>query len=226
MGMQDAGVRWDVEAEAVSAPADRTEGIYARRGKRALDLALLALGGPVALALVALLALLARLDGGPAFYSQTRVGRGGRRFACRKIRTMTPDADARLAALLAADPAAAVEWERRQKLSRDPRVTRLGRVLRATSLDELPQLWNVLTGEMSLVGPRPMTPEQEPMYPGAAYYRLRPGLTGPWQVSDRHASEFAGRAAHDARYAREVSLWTDLKLLARTVGVVLRGTGA
>lgn len=216
-------------AESVAAPRARrapAEGIYARRGKRALDLALTLLAAPFVLPLVALLAALVALDGGPAFYGQARLGRGGRVFTCWKLRSMAVDAEARLATLLAEDPAAAAEWARCQKLRRDPRVTPIGRFLRAASLDELPQLWNVVTGEMSLVGPRPMTPEQAPLYPGRAYFEMRPGITGPWQVSERHKGAFAGRATHDAAYLRELSLATDLRLLARTVTVVLRGQGA
>ena len=138
---------------------------------------------------------------------------------------MVVDADARLAAHLAADPALRAEWDETQKLKRDPRITAVGRLLRKTSLDELPQLWNVLKGDMSLVGPRPMMPEQRALYPGRAYYQMRPGLTGPWQVSDRNAVSFAGRAEFDADYARRMSLATDLCILFLTVWVVLRGTG-
>jgi lipopolysaccharide/colanic/teichoic acid biosynthesis glycosyltransferase len=138
---------------------------------------------------------------------------------------MVPGAEARLAAHLAADPAARAEWDRSQKLREDPRVTPLGRLLRRSSLDELPQLWNVLAGDMSLVGPRPMMPCQQALYPGEAYYRLRPGLTGPWQVSDRHASAFADRARFDRDYEQALSLATDLRILAATLRAVLRGTG-
>jgi lipopolysaccharide/colanic/teichoic acid biosynthesis glycosyltransferase len=142
-----------------------------------------------------------------------------------KIRTMVPDAEARLAGHLAKDPAAAAEWAVRQKLEDDPRIIPGGRFLRAASLDELPQLWNVLIGDMSLVGPRPFLPEQQHLYPGSAYYSLRPGLTGFWQVGDRNDATFAARAVDDARYAREMSLGTDLATIARTVAVVARGTG-
>ncbi|MEM6441360.1 MAG: sugar transferase [Pseudomonadota bacterium] len=218
----------DLDAGPAARPA--VQGLYARRLKRGLDLALVGLAAPFVLPLIALLALLAALDGGPAFFGQTRVGRGGTRFTCWKLRSMAVDADARLSAVLKADPQAAAEWARCQKLRRDPRVTPLGRFLRACSLDELPQLWNVVLGDMSLVGPRPMTPEQAPMYPAGpyrgAYCALRPGLTGFWQVSERHEGAFTARAGFDSRYAEEVSFATDVALLARTVGVVLRGAGA
>lgn len=215
--------RSDVRAE--DAGIFRAEGVYARIGKRALDIALILVVVPVALTLVGLFALLARLDGGPAFYGQARVGRGGRLFTCWKIRTMVPDADARLAGHLAANPEARAEWDECQKLRDDPRVTAFGRLLRATSLDELPQLWNVFIGEMSLVGPRPFTPDQTSLYVGRCYYKLRPGLTGYWQVGGRNDVSFAARAIDDSRYAREMSLAVDLGVIVRTIGVVLSRKG-
>lgn len=203
----------------------RPGGLYRARFKRALDIALVLAAAPVVLPLMLLLALLASLDGHSPFYRQARVGRGGRSFQLLKLRSMVPDADARLARHLAQDPAAAAEWGRCQKLARDPRITPVGRILRRSSLDELPQLWNVLLGDMALVGPRPMVPEQQPLYTGTAYYRLRPGLTGLWQVSERHTSAFTDRAAYDTDYAARLSFGLDLAILARTVGVVLRQTG-
>lgn len=200
-------------------------GVYARHGKRLFDLALCLAAAPVAAPLVAALSVAVRLEGGPVFYGQRRLGRGGREFTCWKLRTMVCDADERLALHLAADPRARAEWEATQKLRNDPRVTRFGRFLRTSSLDELPQLWNVMKGEMSLVGPRPFTPDQSGLYHGRSYYRLRPGLTGYWQVGERNGTSFAQRAVDDARYARELSLWTDLRTIFKTVRVVLRGTG-
>ena len=198
---------------------------YRRRVKRWIDIALILLAAPFVLPIVLLLALLVRGDGGPAFYTQDRVGRGGKIFRLYKLRSMVTDADARLAAHLAADPAMRAEWAESQKLKNDPRITAVGRFLRKTSLDELPQLWNVFKGDMSLVGPRPMLPQQRPLYPGRAYYRMRPGLTGPWQVSDRNAGSFAGRAEYDTEYLRRISPLTDLTILFLTFWVVLRGTG-
>jgi lipopolysaccharide/colanic/teichoic acid biosynthesis glycosyltransferase len=202
-----------------------TVGLYRRYFKRWFDFVAILLAAPFVLPVVLLLGLLVRRDGGPALYVQDRVGLDGRVFRIWKLRTMVVDADAKLAAHLAADPALKAEWDETQKLKHDPRITAIGRLLRKTSLDELPQLWNVLRGDMSLVGPRPMMPEQRALYPGRAYYKMRPGLTGPWQVSDRNASSFAGRAEFDADYARRMSLPTDLMLLFLTVWVVLRGTG-
>ncbi len=131
----------------------------------------------------------------------------------------------RLQAYLAQNPKARAEWDATQKLKDDPRVTRLGRLLRKTSIDELPQLWNVVRGEMSLVGPRPMMISQRALYPGTAYYSLRPGITGFWQVSERNDCEFAQRARFDAEYDSRVSFAVDLSILIRTVQVVCRATG-
>jgi lipopolysaccharide/colanic/teichoic acid biosynthesis glycosyltransferase len=212
-------------APRISRPAPRRS-FYSALGKRALDLTIVLLAVPVALPIVLLCALMLRIEGGSPFYRQARIGRNGKLFPMLKLRTMVPDSDARLARLLDGDPALRAEWDTTQKLRNDPRVTRLGALLRQTSLDELPQLWNVLTGEMSLVGPRPMMPEQLALYGDARDYNaLRPGITGIWQVSTRNDSSFAHRATIDADYRRAMSLGTDLGLLFKTVGVVLRRTG-
>jgi|Cruoilmetagenom7_1024161.scaffolds.fasta_scaffold00125_46 lipopolysaccharide/colanic/teichoic acid biosynthesis glycosyltransferase len=171
--------------------------------------------------------LLIRRDGGTGFYGQQRVGRGGRIFTCWKLRSMCIDAEARLADLIARDPTAAAQWLTEQKLQDDPRITPLGRTIRRYFIDELPQLFNVLRGEMSFVGPRPFIPSQEGLYQGdvVGYYAMRPGMTGLWQVSSREDNEFISRVDHDARYAREVSLRTDLNILLSTVRVVVDGKG-
>jgi lipopolysaccharide/colanic/teichoic acid biosynthesis glycosyltransferase len=197
--------------------------------KRALDL----FGAAALLAVLAvplvLIALLVRVDGGPALFAHRRIGRGGVPFRCLKFRTMVPDAEARLAALLATDPAARAEWEATRKLRDDPRITRIGRFLRASSLDELPQLINVLRGEMSLVGPRPV-PEAElaACYGAAAehYKSVRPGITGLWQVSGRSDTSYADRVALDVAYVTRPSLREDLRILLRTPLVVLFRRGA
>lgn len=198
---------------------------YRRYGKRTLDLVLVLAFAPIVILVIAILALLVACDGHNPFYSQARVGRNGRLFRIWKLRTMVVDADERLAEHLAADPQAALEWQATQKLRCDPRVTRAGHFLRRSSLDELPQLFNVLTGEMSLVGPRPMMPEQRNLYPGRDYYELAPGLTGLWQVSERNGSTFAARADYDTAYGRQISLALDVQTLSKTVGVVLMRTG-
>lgn len=138
---------------------------------------------------------------------------------------MVVDADQKLDTYLSKNPEAKLEWESTQKLVDDPRVTTIGRFLRKYSLDELPQIWNVLRGEMSFVGPRPMMEEQRPLYPGTEYYKLRPGITGSWQVSARNQSSFSDRAKFDAQYSDNVSLLTDIKLIIATFSVVFRATG-
>ncbi|MEL0435769.1 sugar transferase [Phycobacter sp. K97] len=211
---------------AVRADALRSDGRYHKWGKRCLDLVLTLLSLPVILPVVGFCALALLLEGGNPFYTQERLGRNGKRFRILKLRTMVPDADARLAMYLEKDPAMRHEWETTQKLKHDPRITRVGRLLRMTSLDELPQLWNVIRGDMSLVGPRPMMTDQLPLYgdPGD-YFALRPGLTGLWQVSARNETTFAFRAALDSDYRRDLGFGNDLGLIVRTFGVVLRGTG-
>lgn len=202
-------------------------GRYLRFGKRALDFGCVLVALPVALPLVMVLALLVMADGGSPFFGHLRAGRGGGRFRCWKLRTMVPDAEARLAGHLAADPAARAEWAAGCKLARDPRVTPLGRILRRTSLDELPQLWNILRGEMSLVGPRPVTAAELVRY-GAAlrdYTALRPGLTGLWQVSGRSATSYAERVALDSAYARRMGPGLDLWIIGATLREVLRRSG-
>jgi lipopolysaccharide/colanic/teichoic acid biosynthesis glycosyltransferase len=175
--------------------------------------------------LMGLMALIIAFDGYNPFYSQMRVGTAGRTFRIWKLRTMVHDADDLLEAYLARNPEARLEWDSTQKLKSDPRITFVGRILRKTSADELQQLLNVLNGTMSLVGPRPMMVCQKPSYDGEGYYRLRPGITGPWQVSDRNKVSFADRVYYDDLYDQTVSFKTDVLLLLRTVVVVLRGTG-
>ena len=209
---------------AVSAPHGTA---YRRWGKRLLDLTLVSvLILPVAGVCVVLAALVA-LDGANPFFGHKRVGRNGRSFRCWKLRSMVPDAEARLAAHLQANPEAAAEWAASQKLTKDPRVTRVGRFLRKSSLDELPQIWNVLRGEMSLVGPRPVTEEELDRYglSKQAYLSLPPGITGPWQVAGRNAVTYDDRVELDIEYSRKLSLWNDLALLFKTVPTVLKLTG-
>ncbi|MEE4118526.1 MAG: sugar transferase [Paracoccaceae bacterium] len=222
---QGVGATHGISSAASSQTADAPLRVYRDFGKRALDVAAVIALAPLAVPLVALLSLLIALDGGAALFRQKRVGREGRIFTIVKLRTMVPDAERALHDLIRRDPDAAAEWKDRQKLRQDPRVTRLGAFLRRTSLDELPQLWNVLRGDMSLVGPRPMMPNQRSLYPGQAYYALRPGITGLWQVSDRNDNTFASRAGYDEVYAAELSFKLDVATLARTLVVVMRGTG-
>lgn len=197
--------------------------------KRAMDMviagAMLAVLSPLFL----LLALIVRADGGPAFFAHRRVGRDGEMFGCLKFRSMVLDSQERLDALLASDPAARAEWDATRKLKNDPRVTKIGRFLRATSLDELPQLLNVLRGEMSLVGPRPVIQSELDRFYGAAamhYMSVRPGITGLWQVSGRSDTSYAQRVALDMAYVSRVSVWQDIRILLRTPLAVLSRRGA
>jgi exopolysaccharide production protein ExoY len=200
---------------------------YAMRGKRALDvtgaLVLLIVFSP----LILVIALLMLSQRGPVLFGHQRIGQAGALFACLKFRTMVPDAEARLQELLDRDPEARRQWQADHKLDKDPRITPVGNFLRRTSLDELPQLLNVLRGDMSLVGPRPVTRAELQRYgeDSVSYLALRPGLTGKWQVSGRNDISYAGRVALDAAYAREFSACGDLAILVQTVGVVLGATG-
>lgn len=205
-------------------PASR---LYRGVGKRSLDIALVLAGLPVALPLIAGAALLVMRDGGRPFFGHWRVGRGGRVFRCWKIRSMTLDAESRLQAHLASDAAARAEWEATYKLTNDPRITPIGHFLRRISLDELPQLWNVLKGEMSLVGPRPVTDKELALYGAAVrhYKAVRPGLTGLWQVGGRNDVSYEERVTLDVAYARHHSIAMDLNLLLKTIGVVVGRTG-
>lgn len=208
--------------------AGRDWPLLGRVGKRIFDLA----GALVLLLLLApaMLLLMWRLraEGGSAIYGHVRVGRGGRQFRCFKFRTMVPDADRRLAELLASDPEAKAEWEREFKLKNDPRVTRLGDFLRRSSVDELPQLFNVVRGEMSLVGPRPVVEAELARYGDKLddYLAVRPGMTGLWQVSGRNDTSYERRVALDSDYVRNWSFRRDISILFRTVGVVLGRKGA
>ncbi len=178
------------------------------------------------LALIGLLIWI--LDGGPAFYSQPRIGRGGRHFRCLKFRTMCVDADVRLARLLASDESARREWHADHKLRVDPRITPIGKFLRKTSLDETPQLINILRGEMSLVGPRPIVDAEVPRYGRrfAAYCAQRPGITGLWQVSGRNDVSYRRRVALDTAYAARKSIALDMRILAATLPAVILRRGS
>jgi Undecaprenyl-phosphate galactose phosphotransferase WbaP len=179
--------------------------------------------------LAVLIAILIKVESnGPVFFKHDRIGHRGQRFCAWKFRTMVEDADAVLNHYLQRHPELKAEWERCHKLRDDPRVTRVGRFLRRTSLDELPQMWNVVRAEMSMVGPRPIV-EQETVRYGAQlqdFLRVRPGITGLWQVSGRNDIDYRDRVALDTYYVRNWSLWLDLHVLASTPAAVVRGRGA
>lgn len=206
-------------------PAEKA-GFYRTTVKRGIDLLLTLMAAPLVVPTVFLLALFIYMrDGRNPFYSQSRVGKNGQTFTMWKLRSMVADADALLERHLAEDPQARAEWNSKQKLRNDPRITPLGAALRKTSLDELPQLWNVIKGDMSLVGPRPMMPKQRVLYKGQSYYRMRPGVTGLWQISDRNDAAFSRRVQFDDAYDSLLSFWTDIRIIAATIRVVLKGTG-
>ena len=178
--------------------------------------------------LIFAIAVLMRREGGSIIYKHRRVGRDGQAFECLKFRTMVPNADQVLRELLERDPAVKAEWVRDHKLRCDPRVTRLGRFLRRTSLDELPQLWNVMRGEMSLVGPRPVVREELLRYGRnvRAYLSAKPGITGLWQVKGRNDTDYRRRVVLDTYYVRHQNFLLDLYILLKTTRVVLGGSGA
>jgi Undecaprenyl-phosphate galactose phosphotransferase WbaP len=202
---------------------------WVRRFKRGLDLIGALVGGLIISPLLVALVVLIKLDSsGPVFFGHRRLGAGDTHFRCWKFRTMHPDAERLLEEYLKDNPHLRTEWEQNHKLRNDPRVTRIGRILRKTSLDELPQLWNVLRAEMSLIGPRPIVDAEIVKYDEvyALYKRVKPGMSGFWQVSGRSDASYDNRVAMDAYYVRNWSVWLDLVILARTVRCVVAGRGA
>lgn len=197
--------------------------------KRALDVAVASLALLFVAPLLLIIAALVRLqDGQAAIFSHTRYGQNGRTFKCLKIRSMVPDAAERLQELLERDPDAKREWELTQKLTHDPRITPLGQFIRATSIDELPQLINVLKGDMSLVGPRPISLSERSKYGEnfADYCSVRPGITGLWQVSGRSNVSYPERVRMDTAYALNRSFWGDIVIMLKTIPAVLKSDGA
>jgi Undecaprenyl-phosphate galactose phosphotransferase WbaP len=197
--------------------------------KRLIDIVVSALALVLLLPLFLVIAILVKLfDPGPIFYGHVRLGFRGKDFVCWKFRTMVSDADQILDHYLAQNDTAALEWARAQKLKRDPRVNRLGAFLRRSSLDEIPQLWNVFVGQMSLVGPRPIVVGEISRYGDAFadYTSVRPGITGLWQISGRNNTTYASRVRLDSLYVKSWSLGLDLGILAKTLPVVLTGKGS
>lgn len=215
---------WDASSASQGRKSTR---FYPDRGKRLFDIVLATLMLAAAAPLLLFLTLAVWIDGGRPIFAHTRIGQNGRPFKCLKIRSMRHDAQAQLTAILAADPVAAAEWSADAKLTRDPRVTRIGAFLRKSSLDELPQLFNVLRGDMSLVGPRPVTAEEIERYGTAAasYMAMKPGLTGPWQVDGRNDISYDGRVQLDVDYARTYGFRRDLAIVFKTGLSVLKLTG-
>jgi len=196
---------------------------------RLLDITIAALALLFFLPLFLLIAVAIKIaDPGPVFFRHRRIGLGGKTFGCWKFRTMVVDAESRLAAILAQDPEAAREWQENQKLVHDPRVTWLGNFLRRSSLDELPQLFNVLLGEMSIVGPRPIVETEAARYGEhfALYCLVRPGITGLWQISGRSDIRYFERVIMDVRYVSSRSLMRDIRIIVLTVPSVLAARGS
>lgn len=202
---------------------------YLFGGKRIFETMLVLLAIPIALPIIMMAVFLTKRDGESGLYSQIRVGKEGRLFRVWKIRTMVPNAEAELHKLIDSDPHIAAEWNTTQKLVSDPRITKLGRFFRKLSIDELPQFWNVLIGDMSLIGPRPFTVDQKGLYDDAnidrAYYKLRPGISGLWQVECRNNGDFLGRVDYDERYFENLTFRNDIGIAMKTLLVILRGTG-
>ena len=239
--MEAAETAVELSRVAMNFPENSTRTIVARSpaqvavpvgaaavAKRLLDVIGAVVLGVVFSPLILAIVFLMRKGRGSVIYRHRRVGRDGQMFSCLKFRTMIPDADQVLRDLLESDPALRAEWVRDHKLRHDPRVTRLGRFLRRTSLDELPQLVNVLRGEMSLVGPRPVVREELLRYGRnvGTYLAVKPGITGLWQVTGRNDTDYRRRVVLDTYYVRNQNLLLDLYILAKTTGVVLGGSGA
>jgi exopolysaccharide production protein ExoY len=212
--------------ESVLAPSAGRR--FAQLLKRVLDILGAALLVVLAAPLMLVIAAIVAIDGGPVCYRHRRVGLAGRQFGCLKFRTMILGAQECLEEYLYYHPAAQREWADKAKLDRDPRITAVGRFLRRSSLDELPQLLNVIRGDMSLVGPRPITTEELSHYENAAalYFAVRPGITGLWQISGRNEIGYAQRVALDVHYIRSWSLTLDVSILLRTPRAVLSHRGA
>jgi Undecaprenyl-phosphate galactose phosphotransferase WbaP len=197
--------------------------------KRVVDLGLVILLSPIAILLFVLLAALIKINSpGPVFYRQKRIGKDGKEFIIWKFRTMLEDADQNFKKYLEQNSDHKAEWEKNQKIKNDPRVTQVGKLMRRLSLDELPQIINILQGDMSLVGPRPIVEEEVQYYGNRIhlYTKVKPGLTGLWQVSGRNDTTYEQRVRFDEYYVRNWSIWIDIYILAQTIGAVLGGKGA
>ncbi|MCR5723546.1 MAG: undecaprenyl-phosphate galactose phosphotransferase WbaP [Treponema sp.] len=209
-----------------------THQLTKRRGlviKRIIDLLLLLISSPLVLPVTVIVALLVKCTSkGPIFYGHKRIGKNGREFKCWKFRSMVIDADKQLEKILAENPEMRAEWEKDRKFTNDPRVTPIGKILRKTSIDELPQFFNILTGEMSFIGPRPVTTPELEKYGTQAEFILsvQPGLSGMWQISGRSDTGYEERITLDSYYIQNWSIWLDLWIIIKTVYVVVKGKGA
>lgn len=218
----------DYSAKRIEPPrVIRARGLYLRGGKRLLDLAICFALLPVVVPVIFILWLLAAATGHTGFFAHLRVGKNGKVFRCWKIRTMVADADGALNRLFHLRPEAKVEWSKSRKLENDPRIMPLGHLLRRSSLDELPQIWNVIKGDMSLVGPRPVTRVELRRYGSDLHHYLatRPGVTGLWQITDRQSGCYVRRVVLDKHYVQTITFAGDLGILLRTLPALFRLTG-
>lgn len=197
--------------------------------KRSMDLLLLLLSSPIVIPLVIVISIVVKITSpGPVFYGHKRIGKNGKEFKCWKFRSMVIDADKQLEKILAENPEMKAEWEKDRKFTNDPRVTKIGKFLRRTSIDEIPQLFNILTGEMSFIGPRPVTSPELTKYGSKSDYILsvKPGLSGMWQISGRSDTGYEERITLDSYYIQNWSFWLDIWILIKTIYVVIKGKGA
>ena len=230
MGLRLSNQSRHAETAAYSSTRlDRRENDANTNAKRIMDIVIASIALVFVFPLLLVVGILIRLqDGGRAVYAQKRYGQNGRTFKCYKLRSMAANADERLQEILATNPAARAEWEETQKFVNDPRITPLGHFIRKTSIDELPQLWNILRGDMSLVGPRPIVENEIAKY--GEFYRdycaVRPGLTGLWQVEGRSNTTYEERVQLDVKYTRTRTFTGDFMIMLRTVPAVLLSRGA
>ncbi|HAE28838.1 MAG TPA: UDP-phosphate galactose phosphotransferase [Hyphomonas adhaerens] len=230
MGLRLSNQSRHAETAAYSSTRlDRRENDANTNAKRIMDIVIASIALVFVFPLLLVVGILIRLqDGGRAVYAQKRYGQNGRTFKCYKLRSMVANADERLQEILATNPAARAEWEETQKFVNDPRITPLGHFIRKTSIDELPQLWNILRGDMSLVGPRPIVENEIAKY--GEFYRdycaVRPGLTGLWQVEGRSNTTYEERVQLDVKYTRTRTFTGDFMIMLRTVPAVLLSRGA
>lgn len=209
-----------------------THQLTKRRGlvfKRLIDLLLLLISAPVTIPVTIVISIIVKATSkGPVFYGHKRIGKDGHEFKCWKFRSMVIDADKQLEKILAENPEMRAEWEKDRKFTNDPRVTKVGKILRKTSLDEIPQFFNILTGEMSFIGPRPVTTPELEKYADMADFILsvKPGLSGMWQISGRSDTGYEERITLDSYYIQNWSVWLDIWIIIKTIYVVIKGKGA
>lgn len=198
-------------------------GVYFAVGKRLVDISICLIGLIFLAPLITIIIFMIKLsDGGPSIYAHRRIGKGGKEFRLYKFRTMAIGADELLEKYLMENPEAKIEWESNRRITLDPRITKVGKVLRRMNLDSLPSILNVIIGDMSLVGPAPMVSAEAKLYPGRAYYRLKPGLTGIWQIRNHALSSYDHRARLDDLYEAHMSLSKDLSILARSLKITIK----